>query len=766
MYKALNVIVTGRVQGVGFRPFVYALSKKYELKGTVQNNTEQVNIVLEGEEDNLERMLHELKTFPPKLAAIKTIKIQQIPLRFYKDFSIIPSEITQQRQIFFVTLDAAICKQCLDEMKHRENRRFQYPFINCTQCGPRYTIIKDFPYDRPNTSMAVFPMCLDCQVEYENIQNRRHHAQPICCPKCGPTIRLLNQKCETIAENQQGLFEASKLLKQGNIIAIKGIGGYHLACDAYQRKSVDDVRSRKSRPQRPLAIMVKSLDLIREFCHVSMDEEQLLTSAEMPIVVLQKKQGCILPENIAPGLSTIGVMLPYTPLHHLLFEQHQLECLVMTSANLTNLPIQYKDHHHQNLTQLADYIVTHNREILHPIDDSVVQQSDNNTIFIRKARGFAPEVIKSTWNVSNIIALGGNQKNTIALGKQNDIILSPYIGDLNNEEMVQFFQKQLHQLKVWHGVKEKYIAVDQHPSYTTTLIAKHSNSKVISVHHHHAHHVSCMVDNQLTEPCLGIILDGTGYGEDKHIWGFEFLYGDAQSFERLGHLQYTPLPGGEKAIKEPWRNAVGMLLSLFKEEGKDLASRIFPDKWKEINILEQMIVKKINTTTAGTCGRLFDAVSAILGICTLSTYEGEAASKLADYMIHTPVENTFVTYPFQIRVSEQHVFELDFSAMIQQIVIHKLEQKPLALIIQKFHQTIVSSCVQMVLTIMKQYPHLNRQVVFSGGSFQNMYLVKQLKHHLEKEGVQVYTHHNIPCHDGGLAIGQIVIAARKMAQQI
>lgn len=761
MYKAIKIIVKGRVQGVGFRPFIYSLSKKYRLNGTVQNNLDGVIIIAEGEEVQLDKMVQEIKIYPPKLAKINEIMIHQIPLADYKKFTIIPSQKNGE-SIAWIPADAAICEHCLEEMKDPHNRRFQYPFINCTQCGPRYTIINRLPYDRSNTAMKEFTMCHDCKVEYEDPANRRHHAQPICCPNCGPTVTLYNQGGKSLAENKSAITQTIDLIKQGKIVAIKGIGGFHLACDAYQERAVNQLRHRKKRPQKPLAIMVKSLEAARNLCYISAQEEKLLTSPEMPIVVLQRKREGVLQQNISPGLSTLGIMLPYTPLHHLLFENNELECIVMTSANPSGLPILYKAAHLEHLQNICDYILTHNRKIDFPIDDSVVQYDGENTIFVRRARGFVPEPLKTTANVEHIIALGGNQKNTFAVGKQNQIVMSPHVGDLENEEMIASFEEQLHHYQEWLGIKEPYQAVDKHPLYASASISKRFNRKAISIQHHHAHHVSCMEDNGVKEPCIGIILDGTGYGEDGHIWGFECLYGNANSFERLGHLQYTPLPGGEKAVKEPWRNAVGMLLYCWPQEGEELCMKLFPERSKEITIIEQMIVHHINTPLAGTCGRLFDAISAILGICSISTYEGEAAIKLSDYMNEAELESTDAVYSFHLKTNRQNQFQLDLSPMIYQIIQDKFQQQSIIKIIQKFHRTIVSCCVQMVLKVVRNRQDLNRAVVLSGGSFQNVFLAREIRKELQKEGFNVYTHKQVPCHDGGLSLGQIIIAAQQL----
>ncbi len=757
MSKALNITVTGRIQGVGFRPFIYLLAKKYQLKGTVQNNLGNVTITIEGNEEDLNEMVKELKRSPPRLSKINEITIIQVPLKNYEDFSIASSEVIGE-SFPWIPVDAAICEQCLEELRDPNNRRFQYPFINCTQCGPRYTIIENLPYDRPNTTMKEFEMCGECLAEYDNPLNRRHHAQPVCCSVCGPIMTLLSKSGESIAINNNAVTQTIDLIEQGNIVGIKGIGGFHIACDAYQESAIEKLRMRKKRPQRPLAIMVKSLDVAKKLCNLSNEELEILTSSEMPIVILQRNKDCLLPQNISPGLSTLGMMLPYTPLHHMLFEDNRLECIVMTSANSSGLPIQYQDVVLDELQGMCDYLLTHNREIHRPLDDSVVQYIDENMIFHRRARGYVPDPFHTKSHVDHIIALGGNQKNTFSVGKHNHVMMSPHIGDLENEEMIHSFLEQLDYFKEWLGIEEKYLAVDKHPLYETHMLANSLNSKVISIQHHHAHHVSCMEDNGLEQPCLGIILDGTGYGEDGHIWGFEFLYGNAESFERMAHLRYSPLPCGEKAVKEPWRNAVGMLLHYWPEEGKAFSEKLFPEKTKEINIIESMVTNQLNTPMAGTCGRVFDAVSAILGICLTSTYEGEAAIKLSDRMKETRNKSE-ETYPFTVSDNCEHPFQLDLSPMIYQIVQEKLNGESITNIVRKFHQTIVSCCVQMALLILENRQEMNKTIVLSGGSFQNLYLVNEIKKRLQFEGINVYTHKNVPCHDGGLSLGQIIIAS-------
>ncbi|MYL35830.1 carbamoyltransferase HypF [Pontibacillus yanchengensis] len=760
MYKAINITVNGRVQGVGFRPYVYSLSQKYRLAGTVQNNLGYVKIHAEGEEDELFQMYEELKNSPPPLSKIDEVVLNEVAPLHYEEFIILPSE-REGGSFPCLPTDAAICKDCLEELNNPQDRRYHYPFINCTQCGPRYTIIEKLPYDRPHTKMRGFTMCSECETEYHNPLSRRHHAQPNCCPKCGPTVTLLNRLNEKVAEKQDAIIQAREMLKEGFIVGVKGLGGYHLACNAYREDVVEQLRLRKKRPQRPLAVMVKSIDVAQKLCHISNQEERLLRSSEMPIVVLQVKEEERVAKNVSSGLSTLGVMLPYTPLHHLLFDDNQLECLVMTSSNVSGLPIQYEDPFSPVL-QLCDYVLTHNREIYLPIDDSVVQCEQKKITYLRRARGYAPDPIKTKAQIDQIIALGGNQKNTFAVGKNNHIVLSPHIGDLENEEMIHYFKRQLTYFKKWLDVQERYIAIDKHPFYATRSIAKELDGEVISVQHHHAHHVSCMEDNELQEPTLGIVLDGTGYGNDGHIWGFELLYGNAAAFERLGHLQYTPLPGGEKAVKEPWRNAVGMLLHHWPQEGKRISQKLFPDKTREIEMITSMVENRVNVPMAGTCGRLFDAVSAILGICLTSTYEGEAAITLSDYINQNTLDISKSIYPYHIHPTNNGTLQLDPSPMLYNIIQDKWNQVPIRKIVRTFHDTIAQSCVQMIHSIVENRPEINKNIVLSGGAFQNVYLTQKLQSYLTEKGFNVYTHKKIPCNDGGLSFGQMIIASHEV----
>ena len=759
MDEALKIIVNGRVQGVGFRPFIFQLAEKYRIKGTVQNNMDGVQIKAEGSKEMLTKFLADIKNQPPRLSRVDKVSYQEIEKHGFQDFSIIESD-RAGKSLLVIPVDSAVCDDCLAEMNDPDNFRYRYPFINCTQCGPRYTIIDQLPYDRPYTVMNQFDMCDKCKLEYENPLNRRHHAQPTACPECGPEVKLLTIMGNTLSKNDDAVKDVQNLLAQGYIVAVKGLGGYHLACDAYNETAVETLRKRKKRPNRPLAVMTSSLDATKNICYVSDYEEQLLRSPEAPIVVMEQKKGNRLPEILSPGLKTLGVMLPYTPLHHLLFENSSFKALVMTSANPSGLPILYQDDHTVSyLKNIADYILINNREILHPLDDSVVQGINNKTYFLRRSRGYVPDPFTSKQSVNNIIALGGQQKNTFAIGRNNQIFLGPHIGDMENLEIIDFFQHEMSHLKKWMGTDTEVIAIDKHPEYATAKLAQEMKGQIVKVQHHHAHHVSCMEDNNLTEPCLGIIFDGTGYGDDGNIWGYEFLYADAKNYSRLAHLQYTPLPGNEMAVKEPWRNAVGMLIDYFENEGKVLAKQIFPDKKQEIEILSNMIKNKINSPPAGTCGRLFDAVSAILNVCRVSTYDGEAAVKLSEIM---PANiNVHTNYPYMLIKGENNLLEIDFSEMLREIVEDYFNRKPVTEIVQLFHQTIVVSSVEIISLISEENPDYGKNVVLSGGSFHNLYLLNEIDRKLTNLGYNVFSHRKVPCNDGGLSLGQLIIAANR-----
>ncbi len=756
MRTAVKVAVQGRVQGVGFRPFVFQLADKYQLNGTVQNNMDGVKIHLEGGSEEIELFLSDLKNNAPRLSKINEIFVVETELQNANDFTIIESE-RSGTSMLVIPIDSAVCDECLNEMNDPDDFRYQYPFINCTQCGPRYTIIEELPYDRPYTSMKEFPMCDDCRREYEDPTNRRHHAQPIACPKCGPKLRLLGNLGEEI-DSENPIMETIKLLKEGNIIAIKGLGGYHLCCDARNERAVAELRKRKKRPLRPLAVMAASIPAVERFAVLDESERDLLKSPEAPIVVLKKSGQYKLAPGVAPGMGTIGVMLPYTPHHHLLLADPELSCLVMTSANPSGMPILFKDGEASSyLNGIADYFLIHNREILHPVDDSVVQINDGKVDYFRRSRGYVPDPYTTNKDLTGIVAFGGQQKTTFTIGRNEQIFIGPHIGDLENIETIDHYQHELEHLLRWIDTPKETAVIDAHPGYQVQKLAKEYKFRnVMEVQHHHAHMAACMDEHQLFGQAYGIILDGTGYGLDGKIWGFEIFYGAADGFERMAHLHYTPLPGNEKCIREPWRNAAAMMIALHGDEGIELAKAIFTDKSSEIDILKLMIERNMNTVYAGTCGRLFDAVSAICGVTKVSSYDGEAAIQLAE------LANEQIIYqPFPFDLQDTDGLTIDFSQMIKDISVDVLAGEDIPTISGRFHETVVQAIVAAMVQLAKKNIEANKNVVLSGGSFHNRYLRKRIRKELSQRNFNVFVPENFPCNDGGLSYGQIVVAAAK-----
>lgn len=758
---AVRITVSGRVQGVGFRPFVYQLAQKYNIVGTVQNNMDGVHIFAQGLEKDVNEFIQMLKRKAPKSSNIYHIKKTIVKTEpKLKNFTIISSDPHGSSQLV-IPIDNAICEQCLKEMKDVHNVRYRYPFINCTQCGPRYTIIESLPYDRAHTAMHSFQMCAMCEQEYEDVTNRRHHAQPNACESCGPSVSLLSATGELVSCDDV-FVEAIYLLKQGAIIAVKGIGGYHLCCDATNEAAVERLRKRKKRPKRPLAVMVSEIKEIRELCFLSEAEIELLKSPAAPIVILRKRPGCKIAESVSPQMKTIGVMLPYSPLHHLLLEDEKLASIVLTSANLAGQPLLYRnDEAVERMSGIADFILSHNRPILHPVDDSVVQISAGEVDFQRRSRGFAPDPIITSKNVSNILAFGGQQKATFTIGRNNQVFISPHIGDLENVETIDHYRKTLMHLLKWLHIQQEIAVIDAHPEYhVRQLLKEFSFNKIIEVQHHHAHMVACMEENKLSESVWGIILDGTGFGTDGNIWGFEVFYGNAYSYERMAHLRYTPLPGGEKAIKEPWRNGAAMLIHLLGDEGFQMAMKLFPQRKKELQIISIMLEKQLNVVQAGTCGRLFDAVSAICGLCHMSTYDGEAAITLAELALYN--ENL---PPYSFTVKPGKVMTIDFTEMLREIVADVFAKRDFSIISSRFHETIVQALCETIIQLRAQSPSFSNKIVFSGGSFHNRYIRKRLKKQLIEKGLKVYTHKQVPCNDGGLSYGQLFVGAAKVKRE-
>jgi hydrogenase maturation protein HypF len=750
-----HISVKGVVQGVGFRPFIYQLATKHNLKGWVCNTSEDVRIEVEGEAKDIEQFLLGLREQAPPLSHIEDITITHGSPANYERFEIRHS-IAEDGKYQLVSPDIATCPDCLQEILNPEDRRHRYPFTNCTNCGPRFTIIADIPYDRPNTTMHRFKMCPECQREYDDPLNRRFHAQPNACPVCGPQLELVDERgisvtCDDI------IGKTSQLLREGKIIAVKGLGGFLLACDATSQEAVNRLRQRKNRPAKPLAIMVSSIDEVGKHCYVNNEEAKLLTSPGSPIVLMKWKTDSTVSTAVAPGLNYLGVMLPYTPLHHILLRETDLP-LVMTSGNLSEEPIA-KDNEEalRRLGGIADYFLMHNRDIYARYDDSVTMVERGVPQLIRRARGYAPYPIHLTYKSQQILGCGAEEKNTFCLTRDNFAFLSQHIGDMENLETMEHLVNTIDLYKKLFRIEPEIIAHDLHPEYLTTkyakeLVAKADNIKLIPVQHHHAHIVSCMVDNGLEESVIGVSFDGTGYGSDGNIWGGEFLVADYRQCARVGHLEYLPLPGGALAIKKPYRTAIGYLTSLGVDSDQWLPFLKQVDD-VELNIIRSQLEKNINSPLTSSCGRLFDAVSALIGVRSITEYEAQAAIDL-EMLAYDEASETG-SYPFSA-IEQDNMSLIKLQGLFAAIVDDLHSKTPEAKIAARFHNTVA----QMIDELSKAISAKTgiTRVALSGGVFQNRLLLRKTVSQLESDGFEVFTHRQVPCNDGGISLGQVVIA--------
>ncbi len=746
--------ITGIVQGVGFRPFIYNLAQEMNLSGTVCNTSDGVYIHVEGDPITLDVFAKRIQESPPPLSQIHGFSITELPVEGMSDFVIVKSNSDVPKQTL-VSPDAAICADCRHEILNSKDRRFLYPFTNCTNCGPRYTIIRDIPYDRALTTMSSFSMCPECNAEYHDPADRRFHAQPNACPVCGPQIDLYSMDQKKVPGFWLDQF-TDKIL-DGAIFGIKSLGGFHLACLGDNPAPIEKLRKRKSRPHRPFAIMCRDLDTIRSFAEVSQAEEKLLTSPQAPIVLLRIRKKSPALDAIAPQLSTVGVMLPYTPLHYLLFGEH-IKTLVMTSGNQKSLPLTYRnDHAFEELNGLADYLLVHDRDIQNRCDDSVVSVFKDIPYFYRRSRGYTPLPITIPFESRKpVLALGSDMRNTYCLLKGNQAFLGPHIGDLYNQETVDYFVRSYQDMKIFVDVHPTLTVHDLHPTYMSTKVASQSAvdpDSLVPVQHHHAHMAACMAENGLDgrNPVLGVVLDGTGYGTDKNIWGFEILHGDYQQARRLYHLKNVPLPGGDAAVLHPWRMACSYLWQ-YTSLSNDFIKNHFSKYSQQIDSLYHLWNAKVNSPLTSSCGRFFDAVSAMLLICTEITYDAQAAILL---MEAANTNLTFDPYPFLLNGDE-----ISPEPTIQGIIRDIQDGLPVSTIAARFHHTIAS----MVLNCLKNGREKTgcSRVVLSGGVFQNEWLLSILLNLLQNDGFSTYIHRQVPTNDGGIAFGQAVIAAAKL----
>jgi len=747
-----KIHVTGTVQGVGFRPFIYALSKRYLVTGTVSNNSKGVEIILNADSITLKQFLTAIEYEYPLLATINTIDHEEIEFQYFDDFSIIETEEVGEVTVN-IPPDVSICKECEAELFDPSNHRYGYPFITCTNCGVRYSIIFDLPYDRVHTSMKFFEMCEACEEEYTNPLDRRYHAQPIGCHQCGPALELKIKNEKLKIEQYDIVDKTVELLKDGNIVAVKGVGGYHLMCDATNDKVIEKLRERKHRPRKPFAVMVRDMKMARRLAVISAKEEELLSSKERPIVLLQSKgnhKG--LPLLVAPNISRIGLFLPYTPLHLLILDKLNRP-LVATSANVTDESICTNLEDLRKLEGVYDYVLEHDRDIVNGCDDSVLMIVNEQQIILRRARGYAPSSVKLPFELKQkTLSLGANQKSTVAIGFGDEVILSPHIGDLNSIGSVEYYEKNIETLKRIYDFEPEVIAHDMHPEYESTKYALRQaqgteNAQVelplvelVETQHHYAHILGVMVEKQMTSKVFGVVFDGTGYGEDGNLWGGEFMVCNYESYERVAHLAYFKLLGGAKAIKEPKRVALSLLFDIYADEALTLLNPT-TQAFSKAELKTQYIMwqKGLNSPLSSSVGRLFDAVASLLGICQVMSFEGESGMLLEELYDSSVVGHYTFAY-------EDGVID------VLPVVKALLDESDIHIAVSKFFHTLV----EMIAIVYAE--HKDLPLVLSGGVFQNRVLLELVFERFPEALVP----NLFPPNDGGIALGQVTAQMQHM----
>ncbi len=756
------ITISGIVQGVGFRPHVYLMAHRLQLRGFVGNRGASVLVEVEGEPNALDQFVFDLANAPPPLARIDDLRWSSRPPRGDPSFRIEPSEVDPASPIF-ISPDVATCEDCLAELFDPRDRRYRYPFLNCTNCGPRLTIITGAPYDRERTSMAAFAMCPACRAEYEDPTDRRFHAQPIACPTCGPRLKFLDRSGRPV-ETSDPIARAAEALRDGMIGAIKGLGGYHLACiagtgDSRSEQALAQLRSRKHRDEKPFALMVGDLAAVRAICEVSREEQSLLVSTRRPIVLLRRKPSAPVAEGVAPRDPWLGVMLPYTPLHHLLLRELDGMPLVMTSGNRSDEPIAYEDRDAlERLSGIADFFLVHDRPIHLRCDDSVTRVVAGREMPIRRSRGDAPRPLALPVECRlPTLALGGQLKATFAMGRGRHAFLSHHIGDLDHYQAFRAFTEAIAHYQRLFALRPEVLVHDLHADYASTRYAREQagSSLMMGVQHHHAHMASCMAENDLDEPVIGVTFDGTGFGTDGTIWGGEFLMGDYRAFQRLAHLRPVAMPGGDRAIREPWR----MAASYLADAGQDVSmlSGVIPAS--SLRVVETMIVRRINAPTTSSAGRLFDAVAALAGVRQQVSYEGQAAIELEWLASGVDADGA---YAFDVEETREgtpavQTLVLDMRPTIIEVVGDVRRRVAPAVIGRRFHATIVEM-IARVCARLRARTGVDA-VVLSGGVFLNALLAEGAAARLDDDGFRVYRHRRVPPNDGGLSLGQLAIAA-------
>jgi len=749
--RKLNI--TGVVQGVGFRPFIYQLADRYHLNGFILNSTAGVSVEVEGKENAIEAFVEALQRELPPLASIDMLSSDVGEYVGYTHFQILQSE-TQNDKSALVSPDIAICENCLEEMHDPSNRRYAYPFINCTDCGPRYSIIETLPYDRPNTSMQSFTMCEACQREYTNPLDRRFHAQPISCPDCGPTLRLLDTDHKVLEEGNTAVRLTADAIKKGAIVAVKGLGGFHLVCDATNTEAVEELRKRKVRSVKPFAVMFQDSEMLKASADISPEETELITSKEKPIVIVTKSSHSMISDLVAPGIDRIGVFLSYTPLHHLLLKEVSVP-LVATSANRSNEPIiRNGSELLEKLGSVVDLVLDHDRDIVNANDDSVLQMAGNEKITLRLSRGYAPKSMKLPFkSEKKILAVGANQKNSITMVFEDTLIISPYIGDLNSLEAFEYFERTLDSFKRFYDFEPDVIVYDKHPEYMTTKWAKqfkmdHPKVKNIEVQHHYAHLLATMSEFNLEGKILGFAFDGTGYGDDGTIWGGEVMIADNQNYERIYNFAPFRLLGGERAIKEPCRSALALLFESYTlDEIYSLKlSTLEQFSQDKINILHRAWEQDINAPLSSSVGRLFDAVASFADIVHVSSFEGESGLLMEQYI------DEKITGIFD--------FEIDNGIInLQPMIESMIKMKDKKEIVSTFFNTLI----EMIFYIANNHTEL--PMLFSGGVFQNKVLVDKISKRCKAKNRTFYFQNETAINDGGIALGQAWFALHTLSKE-
>ncbi len=743
-----EIRVCGLVQGVGFRPFIYKLALENSILGTVENNNEGVLIVAEGEELIIKDFLRSIREEAPVAATISEITLKPIPVNGFTDFRIVQSR-SYSDAITEVSPDIAVCDACLEDMKQQPHR-IDYPFINCTNCGPRFTIIRDLPYDRPQTTMAPFTLCPQCAKEYGDVLDRRFHAQPVACNTCGPHFTL-HWEGKEITGIRQILDISARLLTEGKILAIKGLGGFHLACDAENEETVTLLRQRKNREGKPFAVMFGNRETLQEYLELDPEEEKLLSGWRRPIVLLKIKKN--LAPSISIGLNTLGAMLPYMPFHHLLFEHLKIPALVMTSGNLSDEPILIDNERALNaFGPITEAIITYNRDIHNRTDDSVCMVVNNKVRMIRRSRSFVPSPVVLDLDTEGLFAAGAELVNCFAIGKGSQAILSQHIGDLKNLETLEFYSESAERFGHLFRFKAESVVADLHPDYLSSRYAAETGLPLVQVQHHHAHIASCMAENHLDEKVIGISFDGTGLGTDGKIWGGEFLVCDLAEFQRAVHFEYVPMPGGDLVTKEPWRMAASYLFRFFGGAFlRDQFGKLFPSvESRSLDAVLFLLEQGVNCPETSSAGRLFDAVSALTGVCPVASYHAEPPMRLES--IADPYCRE--AYPFAFDGSI-----ISFCPAFEAILADLERGIAQGMISAKFHRMIVEVIVEVVSAISGKTGL--KKIALSGGTFQNKILLEQAENRLEEAGYEVYSQTVVPSNDGGIALGQLAIAAKR-----